>query len=372
MNPKPRLFIGSAKEDVKIAEAIKNKLQSSGDVEATLWTDKTVFRLSGITLMSLIEALNNYDFSILVATPDPRIKLNPSELPVPRDNVIYEMGLFAGRLGYERVFIVIPENVGLHLATDLEGLNFGHFDPHLFKNNPDGAISRVCEEILLRVKELGIDRILAYHEINTRKYGGISTSFLTQISFSSIISRSPFQFTHIADDNFIFSAEQEIFLAAQNHFSILCGNLSTKAHDLIFSFLKKDPSKRRVRFLFCDPEYEEGIKVWNWVNAEVDDWPVYKNNLNDAIKEMKNWISEARTKNLNLEARKARFIPLSVTFIDPDGENASLVVMPHVFEKASGKRPCHYITRKHSPEVFSIYYENYNRIYNLNTASAPL
>jgi CRP/FNR family cyclic AMP-dependent transcriptional regulator len=40
----------------------------------------------------------------------------------PRDNVLFELGLFMGRLGPKRVFIVHEADVNLKLPADLAGI----------------------------------------------------------------------------------------------------------------------------------------------------------------------------------------------------------------------------------------------------------
>jgi predicted nucleotide-binding protein len=41
---------------------------------------------------------------------------------VPRDNVVFELGLFIGALGRRRVFVVIPRGAEIKIPTDLLGL----------------------------------------------------------------------------------------------------------------------------------------------------------------------------------------------------------------------------------------------------------
>ena len=63
------------------------------------------------------------DFALFVFGPDDKISHRHDDYMVPRDNVIFEMGLFIGRLGRERVFMVKDADVDLKIPTDLLGVN---------------------------------------------------------------------------------------------------------------------------------------------------------------------------------------------------------------------------------------------------------
>src|SRR5688572_5921484 len=94
-NSKPRVFIGSSSEGLTIARAIKKELSAIAEVE--IW-DEDVFIVNKSYLETLIEIPNLYDFAILVATKDDQLEKREKFSKVPRDNVIFEFGLFLGRL----------------------------------------------------------------------------------------------------------------------------------------------------------------------------------------------------------------------------------------------------------------------------------
>ncbi|UWH26262.1 nucleotide-binding protein [Aeromonas veronii] len=106
---KPRVFIGSSVEGLNVAYAIQQNL--THDVEPTVW-DQDIFDLSKTTIESLMKAVDDSDFGIFVFSPDDIIKMRGGELNSIRDNVIFEFGLFTGRLGRERVFFVKPDGLG--------------------------------------------------------------------------------------------------------------------------------------------------------------------------------------------------------------------------------------------------------------------
>src|SRR5215207_6847754 len=91
----PRIFIGSSVEGLEIAHVIQVGLELS--CEPTVWTD-SVFRLSHATLQSLIYASRNAEFAVLVLTPDDLVSRRRQSTPSPRDNVVFELGLFVGAL----------------------------------------------------------------------------------------------------------------------------------------------------------------------------------------------------------------------------------------------------------------------------------
>ena len=100
---KPKVFIGSSKASVEVAHAMADVLEESAEV--TVW-DEDVFRLSTGFLQDLFAAPNQYDFAVMVWAPDDVTGSKGQILASPRDNVIFEAGLFMGVLGLDHVFVV--------------------------------------------------------------------------------------------------------------------------------------------------------------------------------------------------------------------------------------------------------------------------
>lgn len=137
---KPRIFIGSSTEGLAIAKAVQVNLDYQA--ECTLWS-QGVFGLSGGTLDSLLRAVHDFEFAILVLTPDDLVDKRGSSNNSPRDNVLFELGLFMGALGRERVFIVYGRDAKLDLPTDLAGVTAATFATRADKNL-QAALGSAC------------------------------------------------------------------------------------------------------------------------------------------------------------------------------------------------------------------------------------
>jgi len=68
-------------------------------------------------------------------------------LNVPRDNVVFEAGLFCGYLCPERCFIAIPQSVTIHVPTDLLGFTVGHYEDQRTDKNYIAAIGTFSRSI---------------------------------------------------------------------------------------------------------------------------------------------------------------------------------------------------------------------------------
>ena len=119
-NPRPVLFVGSSKESLLIARMIQSNL-AYDDFVVRLWTDG-VFGASQFPIIELEKQIREADFAVLVLGPDDEVLSRDEKSAAPRDNVIFELGLFMGALSHERTFMIVPRECDIKIPTDLLGL----------------------------------------------------------------------------------------------------------------------------------------------------------------------------------------------------------------------------------------------------------
>ena len=147
---KIRIFIISSAEALEIARTIQNAFEY--DFTVVVWTDG-VFRASWYPIESLERQLDQSDFAIAVAQPDDITHSRGEASPTTRDNVIFELGMFIGRIGRQRSFLIEPRGEEVKLPSDLSGITAipYRYDPE----NLAAAMGSACNRIRTIVRELG-------------------------------------------------------------------------------------------------------------------------------------------------------------------------------------------------------------------------
>jgi hypothetical protein len=140
---RPRVFIGSSTEGLSIAETIQLGLDAVA--ECTVWT-QGAFVLSDTTIESIVDATVKYDFAVLVLTADDMLIKREDKRFAPRDNLLFELGLFTGALGRARTFMVYSRNANLHLPSDLAGVTAAEYSERS-DGNIEAALGPVCTRI---------------------------------------------------------------------------------------------------------------------------------------------------------------------------------------------------------------------------------
>jgi hypothetical protein len=120
---KPRIFLGSSGMQEKLLQALTRGLEEVAHVEP--WT--TSFNPGTTTLERLVELAHEVDFAAFAFAQDDWTTTSQAATPSagsgqasPRDNVVFEAGLFGGVLGMRRTFILHAS--GSKLPSDLLGL----------------------------------------------------------------------------------------------------------------------------------------------------------------------------------------------------------------------------------------------------------
>jgi hypothetical protein len=155
----PSVFIGSSTEGLDVAREVELQLQQVAIT--TIWKDG-VFGLGSGTLESLMAVLEQFDFAVMVLSPDDLLESRSQSYASPRDNVIFELGLFMGRLGRKRVFIVHEQDAHLKLPSDLAGIAAS---PYRKRENLAAALSPTSTPIIRQIRALGFSEQRTQQEV---------------------------------------------------------------------------------------------------------------------------------------------------------------------------------------------------------------
>lgn len=146
---KQRVFIGSSTQAKRVADAVHAQLDGD-ELDATVW-DQGVFKLSRDALDSLLNALDHSDAGIFILRGDD-LTIREADEPgdgqsraTVRDNVIFELGMFIGRFGRDRAFMLTPERDPPDLPSDLAGVTTAVYDGDA--QNLRSAVGRACTEV---------------------------------------------------------------------------------------------------------------------------------------------------------------------------------------------------------------------------------
>jgi len=150
---KPSVFVGSSSEGLEVARAVEFQLQS--DAEITIWNEG-FFDLGHGYLETLVNSLERFDFAILILTADDLVTSREVTKQAPRDNVMFELGLFMGRLGRSRVFVVNDKAEGVKLPSDLAGVTLASYSGDRTDGNLIAAVSPACTRIRQAIRDLGL------------------------------------------------------------------------------------------------------------------------------------------------------------------------------------------------------------------------
>ncbi len=124
---KPIMFVGSSNEDKELIDAVGLNLK--GQVTVRSWATST-WPLSRSTLDGLEEHLEEADFAAFILSATDVAMIRGHEEAIPRDNVLFELGMSFGRLGRDRTFILVPDRKDkeIRILSDLLGITTISFE----------------------------------------------------------------------------------------------------------------------------------------------------------------------------------------------------------------------------------------------------
>jgi Histidine-specific methyltransferase, SAM-dependent/Predicted nucleotide-binding protein containing TIR-like domain len=157
---KAKVFIGSAGETRKLAVALQSLLEQAASVR--VW-DQRIFQPNHGNLANILKAVDEHDFACFLAPPTDTLTSRGEDQLVVRDNIILEYGLFLGRLGPNRVFLLHPRDTVITLPSDLDGVSFVKYKP-IDSDNPAESVLAPAAKIV----EDGIDEV-GLRDVNVKR-----------------------------------------------------------------------------------------------------------------------------------------------------------------------------------------------------------
>ena len=149
VNSRAVLFLACSAESIPLADSIRAEFKCD-PIEVTMWTEG-VFAPSAFPIESLEQVLPTVDFAALVLSPDDTVFSRGAMTDAPRDNIVFELGLFMGALGHSRTFLIYPRDVEVKIPTDLAGITplTYSLEPEGDASNPMAALCRQMRTSIL-------------------------------------------------------------------------------------------------------------------------------------------------------------------------------------------------------------------------------
>lgn len=260
---KKKVFIGSSSEELGTAKIVKAILDKDFDVviwNENLW-DKSVFKLNNNFLGDLLKAPLKFDFGVLIGTPDDKVVVRGKTHLQARDNILFELGLFIGRLGLQKSCFLVDENV--KKVSDLEGIFLSRF-------NSSNLVEKV-EEIKNHFLLLESDDF-NFFPSNTLAYGYFE-NFIKAIC-SKIVSDGNLEIDGVKYSNCAF----EIMIPSKIDDDI----------NLQFDAIKNKVGVREtvIKCSGRDRKFQVNIERLNSGEIKILDFPSTLTGINYAIKEL--------------------------------------------------------------------------------------
>lgn len=153
MTIKPRLFIGSASEDLGIVDLLRTQLE--GVAQVVPWKQLREFGEEFTNYTALIKSVNTFDFGLFVLGATDTASIRDKSERIARDNVYIEMGMFIGALGPSRVMAAVErksiDDTKSKTLADLEGVIMPTYDS-TNATTKEQSISEISNQFRQRIQ----------------------------------------------------------------------------------------------------------------------------------------------------------------------------------------------------------------------------
>ncbi|WP_420211107.1 Pycsar phage resistance system effector protein PycTIR [Burkholderia aenigmatica] len=149
---KIRVFVISSAEALGVAHLLQSMF--AHDKFLTVPWNQGVFKVANYTLDDIERELDQCDFAVAIAHGDDVTNARGTEWPAPRDNVVFELGLFMGRLGRKRAILMEPRGEGVKLPSDMAGVTT---IPYVYdeKNDTEAKFGPAATALRKHIMSLG-------------------------------------------------------------------------------------------------------------------------------------------------------------------------------------------------------------------------
>ena len=300
----PRVFIGSSVEGIAFAEALQRLL--TRDSLPITWMNVFGEEPGQANLERLSQMREEFDFAVIIFTPDDIITSRETDAPGPRDNLVFELGLFIGAMDEKRAMFLAPESPKLKLPSDLDGIIHPIYHipqgvgRHLPLSTANGVMAPAASVIKERIRTLGprkqIPRLMFNPVIRLRdgelgfKVGYPGSGVLHDVSFRLYLVR------HVSSPEGLMRTWQELTLEKSfapelrytwtNTHQLELNELPVETHDLeslqslegVFYFTVKgstqDGRTIRGRQIYKAGMIRRGryLSVVEWDPKDFDSW----------------------------------------------------------------------------------------------------
>jgi hypothetical protein len=239
---KSKIFIASSTEGLNLAKAVAANLETDNFADCVIWNE-VPFKSNQPTIEWILQNVDegHYDFAIMVLTADDKTEVRGEELFAPRDNVLFEMGLFINKLKKERVFLIYNTRDNIKVPNDLSGTNDYRFnsvvpikdiDYDELKNSRQ--LFESCEKIKRQIKDL--NKFMPQDDLLEREIGTLYRilNALTTPAFPDIDRRFLHKLSRQINDGFFNDISDVINFAKEIIDDFLKPHFSPEEHVRIY------------------------------------------------------------------------------------------------------------------------------------------